>query len=111
MFELQLTENAKKVLESRILRKDEDGDVIETPEAMFIRVAKAIADGKKWENEFIDIMDNLYFLPNSPCLMNAGIPGGQLLACFVLPIEDNMESIMETLKDAALIHKSGGKQN
>ena len=105
---MQLTENAKKVLESRILRKDEEGNVTETPDEMVERVVGAIADDRMWENEFIDVMENLYFLPNSPCLMNAGIPGGQLLACFVLPIEDNMESIMETLKDAALIHKSGG---
>jgi len=108
---LQLTENAKKVLESRILCKDEEGNVTETPDEVVERGVGAIADDRMWENEFIDVMENLYFLPNSPCLMNAGIPGGQLLACFVLPIEDNMESIMETLKDAALIHKSGGKQN
>jgi len=111
---LQITENAKKVLENRILRKDEEGNVIETPEEMLVRVARAIADNETefdkfdWKEEFYDIMDNLYFLPNSPCLMNAGIPGGQLMACFVLPIEDNMESIMGTLRDAALIHKSGG---
>ena len=105
---MQLTENAKKVLESRILRKDEEGNVTETPDEMVERVVGAIADDRMWENEFIDVMENLYFLPNSPCLMNAGIPGGQLLACFVLPIEDNMESIMGTLKDATLIHKSGG---
>jgi ribonucleoside-diphosphate reductase alpha chain len=111
---LQITENAKKVLENRILRKDEEGNVIETPEEMLVRVARAIADNETefdkfdWKEKFYDIMDNLYFLPNSPCLMNAGIPGGQLMACFVLPIEDNMESIMGTLRDAALIHKSGG---
>ena len=111
---MQITENAKKVLENRILRKDEEGNVIETPEEMLVRVARAIADNETefdkfdWKEEFYDIMDNLYFLPNSPCLMNAGIPGGQLMACFVLPIEDNMESIMGTLRDAALIHKSGG---
>lgn len=111
---MQITENAKKVLENRILRKDEEGNVIETPEEMLVRVARAIADNETefdkfdWKEKFYDIMDNLYFLPNSPCLMNAGIPGGQLMACFVLPIEDNMESIMGTLRDAALIHKSGG---
>lgn len=108
---MQLTKNAQKVLDSRILRKDKNGCVTETPEEMAKRVAGRIAKNETEYREFYDIMDNLYFLPNSPCLMNAGISGGQLLACFVLPIEDNMESIMETLKDAALIHKSGGKQN
>lgn len=116
---MQLTENARKVLNNRIFRKDEEGKIIENEEAMLRRVAKTIAgveakygkeykEIKEWEDKFFNIMDNLYFLPNSPCLMNAGIPNGQLMACFVLPIEDNMESIMETLKNAALIHKSGG---
>ncbi len=105
---MELTENAKKVLESRILRKDENGNVIETPVDMIIRVATALTKDEENQLEFVDIMDKLYFLPNSPCLMNAGNPNGQLLACFVLPIDDDMESIMGTLKDAALIHKSGG---
>ena len=108
IFSLELTENAKKVLESRILRKDENGNVIETPVDMIIRVATALTKDEENQLEFVDIMDKLYFLPNSPCLMNAGNPNGQLLACFVLPIDDDMESIMGTLKDAALIHKSGG---
>lgn len=105
---MQLTKNAMKVLENRILIKDEDGDVIETPDEMLFRVATSLTQYKDEQKEFYNVMKNLYFLPNSPCLMNAGISNGQLLACFVLPIDDNMESIMGTLKDAALIHKSGG---
>lgn len=113
---MQLTENAKKVLENRILRKDENGNVIETPEEMMARVAKTVAGVETerekeniWYFQFYNIMDNPYFLPNSPCLANAGTDIKQLMACFVLPIEDDMESIMGTLKDAAIIHKTGGR--
>jgi len=115
---LELTENATKVLERRYFRKDEKGNILETPSDMFRRVAKNIAqadlfydkkaDIKKTENEFYFAMSNLEFLPNSPTLMNAGRDLQQLSACFVLPIEDSMEGIFETLKSAALIHKSGG---
>jgi len=115
---MQLTENAVKVLEKRYLIKDKDGKVIETPEEMFRRVAKVIASADKdyvseeqlcrTEQEFFDMMANLEFLPNSPTLMNAGRPLGQLSACFVLPIEDSMEGIFDSVKNAALIHKSGG---
>lgn len=117
---LPLTPNSLTVLEKRYLKKDRDGNVIETPEDMFRRVAKYIASAellytplasiniKVWEEEFYNIMVNLEFLPNSPTLMNAGRELGQLSACFVLPIEDSMESIFETVKYTALIHKSGG---
>lgn len=115
---MSLTENAIKVLESRYLSKDEDGKVIETPEEMFRRVAHTISladvnyfnedEVKKTEEEFYSMMVNLEFLPNSPTLMNAGRPLGQLSACFVLPIDDSMEAIFEAIKNAALIHKSGG---
>jgi len=115
---MNLTENAVKVLEKRYLAKDEKGKLIETPEMMFRRVAKAVAMADKdyvdekelssIEERFYNLMTQLYFLPNSPTLMNAGRPLGQLSACFVLPIEDSMEGIFDSVKNAALIHKSGG---
>ena len=117
-----LTPNARIVLEKRYLRKNERGDVIETPEQLFERVAKAIAapdknypdknydekDIRETEEKFYAMLSQLEFLPNSPTLMNAGTDLGQLSACFVLPIEDSMDSIFETLKHTALIQKSGG---
>jgi ribonucleoside-diphosphate reductase alpha chain len=109
---LALSENAMRVLENRYLLKDEEGRVKETPEEMFLRVARAIAepeqDRMKWTDAFYDLLVSMRFLPNSPTLMNAGTPLGQLSACFVLPIEDSMEGIFETLKDTAKIHQSGG---
>jgi len=116
---LRLSENALKVLQRRYLKKDEDGKIIETPDEMFRRVACAIAvadklygksepEIKRLEDDFFKAMAALEFLPNSPCLMNAGKDLGQLSACFTLPIDDSMESIFETLKTTSLIHKSGG---
>ncbi len=105
-------------MEKRYLKKDRDGNIKETPEELFARVAKSIAAGdaifdpeadvSKTEEKFLKILTNMWFLPNSPTLMNAGRRLGQLAACFVLPIEDSLESIFETLKHTALIHKSGG---
>ncbi|UCE36332.1 MAG: vitamin B12-dependent ribonucleotide reductase [Thermoplasmata archaeon] len=115
---LPLTENAIKVLERRYLKKDESGKPIEKPEDMFHRVSENIAqadatydekaDVKFVESEFYDIMSKLEFLPNSPTLFNAGRELQELSACFVLPIEDSMDSIFEAIKSTALIHKSGG---
>lgn len=115
----KLKESALIVLQARYLLRNEENQIIETPEALFERVAFSVAEGEKnfrkssskWESygeRFYDLMANLDFLPNSPTLMNAGRPLGQLSACFVLPVYDSLDSIFETLKYAALIHKSGG---
>ena len=117
--QVNLNTSALKVLEKRYLKKDAEGRVVEVPEDMFRRVAKAVAsvefnhgkseaEVKYLEDRFYDLMTSLKFLPNSPTLMNAGRRLGQLSACFVLPVEDSMESIFEAVKNAALIHKSGG---
>ncbi|HEY8530796.1 MAG TPA: adenosylcobalamin-dependent ribonucleoside-diphosphate reductase, partial [Limnochorda sp.] len=116
---MELTANARTVLEHRYLRR-ENGRIVETPEELFRRVARNIAqvDGEVYgkdaahvqalEDRFYESMTRREFLPNSPTLMNAGLPLQQLSACFVLPVEDSLEGIFETLKAAALIHQSGG---
>ena len=105
------------MLQKRYLLKDEEGNIIETPEGMFKRVSKAVAsadnlygngDTDKAEKEFYQVMSRLEFLPNSPTLMNACTPINQLSACFVIYIKDSMEEIFNALKHMALIHKSGG---
>ena len=115
---MQITDNARTVLERRYLTRDEHGEFTETVEGLFHRVADAIAapdlnydpeaDVSKTAARFYQMMTNMDFLPNSPTLMNAGRPLGQLSACFVLPVPDTMEGIFDAIKNAALIHKSGG---
>jgi ribonucleoside-diphosphate reductase alpha chain len=102
------------ILEARYLLKDRSGNVIETPNEMITRVSKYVAmaeDEKKrnyWQEKFISIMDTLEFLPNSPTLMNAGKELGQLSACFLIEVEDDLSAILESVKRSALIHKTGG---
>jgi ribonucleoside-diphosphate reductase alpha chain len=114
---VRLSDNSSKVLQRRYLRKDASGNIIETPEGLFRRVAKAVAAAELkwgkvepvfWEQKFYRLMSELLFLPNSPTLMNAGTSHSQLSACFVLPVEDNLPGIFSTLKHAALIQQSGG---
>ena len=116
---LNLSKNAIKVLEKRYLKRDKNGVPTETPKDLFMRVASTLAEAdrqfgatdseiKETTKEFYDFITNRYFMPNSPTLMNAGRELGQLAACFVLPVEDSLEGIFETVKNTALIHKSGG---
>ncbi len=112
----RLSEIALEILRARYLKRDAYGAIIETPEAMFERVAKAIAEPARvygddvnfWAERFFERLRHGEFLPNSPTLMNAGLPQGQLAACFVLPIEDDLDSIFAGLSRMARIHQSGG---
>ncbi|MFW5993811.1 MAG: vitamin B12-dependent ribonucleotide reductase [Halanaerobiaceae bacterium] len=116
MVEPDLTENSIRILEARYLKKDPDGNLIETPKDMFLRVANNIAEAntiygepvEETASKFYEMMAKLEFLPNSPTLMNADNDLQQLSACFVLPVEDSMDGIFDAIKNAALIHKSGG---
>ncbi|SDI28775.1 adenosylcobalamin-dependent ribonucleoside-diphosphate reductase [Winogradskyella thalassocola] len=107
-----LSNNAIQILEERYLLKSKDGCAIETPQALFKRVAKFVSSNEEknsfYETQFYKLLSSLKFLPNSPTLMNAGCKNGQLSACFVLPVKDNLESIFTTLKNTVLIHQSGG---
>ena len=115
---MELTENARVTLEARYLRKDGSGALAETPEELCRRVAHAVARAEtRWGGEsasgaaaeaFHELLTTLTFLPNSPTLMNAGTDLGQLAACFVLPVGDSLPEIFGALRDAALIHQSGG---
>ncbi len=117
--DLKLPLNSIQVLEKRYLLKDENGKIIETPSELFRRVARHLASNeasygadeamiKYYESAFYEVMTRFEFLPNSPTLMNAGTEIGQLAACFVLPVRDDIEQIFESVKHQAIIHKTGG---
>ncbi len=122
--DIDLSDNARVVLEKRYLRKNSRGEIVETPAGMFQRVAHAIAgpeyasspaeDAMAWEEKFYEVMATLEFVPNSPTLMNAGIQRedgqgtGTLSACFVMGLEDHMDGIMTTAKETAMVQKYGG---
>ena len=117
---MPVSENSLRVLKRRYLKKDEEGNIVETPEDMIGRVsynialAEGIHFGKSyqdiltWAETFYSMINSLEFMPNSPTLMNAGGVLQQLSACFVIPVDDSMESIFDAVKYTALIHKSGG---
>ncbi len=116
---VRFPDTALPILEKRYLKKDSAGKPVESPAQMLERVADHVARADavfgagrseiaKTRERFFKAMANLWFLPNSPTLMNAGRRLGQLAACFVLPVEDSMQSIFDTLRNTALIHKSGG---
>ncbi len=115
-IEVNCSENAEKVLNSRYLTKDEKGNVLEEPKDLFKRVAKVVAavdfqygaSGEESAKEFYRIMANMEFMPNSPTLMNAGRKLGQLSACFVLPVGDSIDEIFDAVKNTAIIHQTGG---
>jgi ribonucleoside-diphosphate reductase alpha chain len=114
----ELSPNARRVLDARYLRRDQARRVIETPDELFHRVARAVAqaellvgsarEAEHWQDAFHRLLVSLDFLPNSPTLMNAGTPLGQLSACFVLPVEDTMEGIFGGLRSMALVQRTGG---
>lgn len=116
--DLKLPVNTMEILKKRYLLRDDEQNIIETPSQMFQRVAAHVAQAEKEfksslsplaaEEKFYSLMRNLEFMPNSPTLMNAGAPLGQLSACFVIPIDDSMEGIFDALKSMAKIHQTGG---
>jgi ribonucleoside-diphosphate reductase alpha chain len=114
--EPELSGNALRILRARYLMKDKAQRVVETPGEMFLRVAEAVAsverrygeDADRRQRDFLDAMLETRFLPNSPTLMNAGKPLAMLSACFVLPVEDSVNGIFESVKYAAMIQKAGG---
>ncbi len=114
--DLKLSINSIKVLAERYLLRDSSNNIIETPRGLFLRVAKNVSkaevkygsDVSAMESAFFGMMSNLEFLPNSPALMNAGTSMNQLAACFVLPVNDSLESIFNAVKESAVIHHSGG---
>src|SRR3989337_4441612 len=118
MFVPSLTPNAVRVLKTRYLKKNPRGKVTETPQAMFTRVARHVAQAdnlyrtgnslKITEHTFYEMMARTEFLPNSPTLMNAGRELGQLAACFVIPVEDSLDSIFEAVTITTLIHQTRG---
>ncbi|MDP8948877.1 MAG: vitamin B12-dependent ribonucleotide reductase, partial [Actinomycetota bacterium] len=123
LTDIDLTENAVAVLKKRYLKKNEKGEPVERPIEMFRRVASNIAEGEfrflaegeeaqrlyeESKEKFLGVMLSRKFMPNSPTLMNAGRELQQLSACFVLPVEDSIDGIYDTLKHQAIIHKSGG---
>ena len=115
---VEITENARVVLNKRYLLRDSSGEIVETPEGMLRRVAHAIAkperqygtgeDAIQAEEDFYSIMTTLEFVPNSPTLMNAGTGAGTLSACFVMGLDDSMDGIMTTAKETAMVQKFGG---
>lgn len=117
---MPVNENSLRVLARRYLRKNEEGKTVESPEDMIARVSYniALAEGTRygktygdvlhWAETFYAMINSLEFMPNSPTLMNAGGELQQLSACFVIPVDDSMESIFDAVKYTALIHKSGG---
>ena len=116
---MPLSTQGNTILQKRYLLRNDKGEVVEDSDGLFYRVARAVAtaeniydpsEQKEWlyREKFYEVMKNLDFLPNSPCLANAGKPNGQLSGCFVLPVEDSMEGIFDAVKYAALIHKTGG---
>jgi len=116
---LGFSENALRVLRARYLKKNEQGECIETPHDLFRRVAEAIAEPEtryhadpgyrtRWADRFYDLMVSRRFMPNSPTLMNAGREMGMLSACFVLPVGDSIDEIFDSIKHTALIQKAGG---
>ncbi len=114
---MKLSQNAIEILNERYLSRGEKGEIIETPEDMLRRVARVVSEAEmnykggnagKWEEVFYQMMDSLEFLPNSPTLMNAGNPLGQLSACFVLPILDSLEGIFQAVQNMALVQQTGG---
>jgi len=118
MEKMTLSQNALRVLEARYLRRNQDRRIVETPAELFESVARGVAfaelllgsasKARYWEEKYYDLMSSLDFLPNTPTLMNAGKPLGQLSACFVLPVEDSIEGIFDALKNMALVQRTGG---